>query len=63
MCLFDINSPYLKKGNGDVLFVHTPFIPNDNQIYKVSVEKMPLSKQNQGLGHLVVRKYEARNKT
>lgn len=32
-------------------------IPNDRQIYKVSVEKSVSPKQGGGLGHLVIRKY------
>jgi hypothetical protein len=37
-------------------------IPNDNQIYKVTIEKMLPPKQSHGLGHLVVRKYNQRLK-
>ena len=39
-----------------------PIVPNDRQIYRVTIEKMFPPKQSHGLGHLVVRKYHARNK-
>lgn len=32
-------------------------VPNDSQIYKVSVEKGATPKQSRGLGHLVIRKF------
>jgi len=34
-----------------------PIIPNDSQVFRVSVEKLPAPKQSHGLGHLMVRKY------
>jgi Holliday junction resolvase RusA-like endonuclease len=34
-----------------------PVIPNDSQVYRVTVEKLPAPKQSHGLGHLKVRKY------
>ncbi len=42
-----------KKGKSTL----TPIIPNDRQIFKVTVEKMPPFPQSLGLGHLTVRKY------
>lgn len=33
-----------------------PIIPNDRQIYRVIIEKAPLSWQSQGWGHLIIRK-------
>ena len=34
-----------------------PIIHNDNQIYKVNIEKMDPPKQSHGLGHLIIKKY------
>ncbi len=34
-----------------------PLIPNDNQIYRVIMEKLLPPRQSHGLGHLVIRKY------
>lgn len=39
-----------------------PIVPNDNQVYRVIIEKLPPPVQSHGLGHLIVRKY-APNKT
>ncbi|HXG52181.1 MAG TPA: hypothetical protein VNN77_12350 [candidate division Zixibacteria bacterium] len=39
-----------------------PIIPNDNQVYRVVIEKLAPPAQSHGLGHLIVRKY-APNKT
>lgn len=35
----------------------SPIIPNDNQIFKVTIEKMLPPWQSHGMGHLVIRKY------
>jgi len=35
-----------------------PIIANDSQIYKVTMEKRRPPKQSQGLGHLVIKKYQ-----
>lgn len=35
-------------------------IPNDRQIYRVSIEKVPAPWQSRNLGHLVVRKFRGR---
>jgi len=43
-----------KKGKSKL----KPIIPNDNQVYRVTIEKMAPFKQSLGMGHLVVRKYE-----
>ncbi|MFH1038586.1 MAG: hypothetical protein V1789_07975 [PVC group bacterium] len=34
-----------------------PIIPNDSQVYRVTVEKLPPPKQSHGLGHVRIRKY------
>ncbi|MBX7246561.1 MAG: RusA family crossover junction endodeoxyribonuclease [Candidatus Sumerlaeaceae bacterium] len=34
-----------------------PIVPNDNQIYKVTIEKCISPPQGKGKGHLIVRKY------
>lgn len=34
----------------------SPIIPNDNQIYRVKIEKSPTPYQSLGLGHLTIRK-------
>jgi len=34
---------------------------NDNQIFRVTIEKMAPFKQSMGMGHLVVRKYNQGN--
>ena len=36
-----------------------PTITNDNQIYRVIIEKLAPPKQSHGLGHLTIRKYRA----
>jgi len=36
----------------------SPIIPNDKQIYRVTVEKALLPKQSKGMGHLVITKHE-----
>ncbi|HLE25716.1 MAG TPA: hypothetical protein VI935_08715 [Thermodesulfobacteriota bacterium] len=35
-----------------------PIIPNDNQVYKVSIEKVLPPPQSHGLGHLVIKRYK-----
>jgi hypothetical protein len=35
----------------------SPIIPNDHQVFKVSIEKMFPPGQSHGMGHLVIRKY------
>ena len=37
-----------------------PIIPNDNQIYKVDIEKFVAPQQSLGKGHLVIKKYVRR---
>jgi Holliday junction resolvase RusA-like endonuclease len=34
-----------------------PIIPNDSQVFKVTIEKMLPPPQSHGLGHLIVKKY------
>ena len=34
-------------------------IPNDHQVFRVSIVKMPSPGQSHGMGHLVIRKYKA----
>jgi len=40
-----------------------PIIPNDNQIYKVHIEKFVAPQQSLGKGHLIVKKYHRRKGT
>ena len=35
-----------------------PIIPNDHQVFKVTIEKMLSPGQSHGMGHLVIRKYK-----
>jgi len=35
-----------------------PIIPNDHQIFRVSIEKMRPPGQSHGMGHLIIRKYK-----
>lgn len=42
-----------KKGKSKL----KPILPNDNQIFRVTIEKMTPFKQSLGMGHLTVRKY------
>ena len=42
-----------KKGSGSL----KPIIPNDRQVYRVTLEKMLPPRQSLGLGHLSVNKY------
>ena len=35
-----------------------PIIPNDNQVYKVSIEKVLPPPQSHGLGYLVIKRYK-----
>lgn len=37
-----------------------PILPNDNQIFRVTVEKAAAPKQSRGLGHMKVQRYRAR---
>jgi len=37
-------------------------IPNDSQVYRVTVEKLPMPKQSEGYGHLKVSKYKPSRK-
>ena len=37
-----------------------PIIPNDNQVYRVQIEKCVAPKQSLGKGHLTVKKYVGR---
>ena len=39
-----------------------PVIPNDSQIYKVTIEKKTPPGQSHGLGHLIIRKYKQNKK-
>ena len=39
-----------------------PIIPNDSQVYRVTVEKLPMPKQSEGYGHLKVSKYKPSRK-
>jgi Holliday junction resolvase RusA-like endonuclease len=36
-----------------------PIIPNDNQIYRVTVEKALAPKQNKGLGHVLITRHKS----
>ena len=38
-----------------------PILPNDNQVYKVNIEKRETPKQGLGKGHLVVKRYVRKN--
>jgi len=38
-----------------------PIIPNDNQIYRVTIEKKRPPPQSLGLGHITIRKYNSAN--
>ena len=46
-----------KKGSGSLV----PIIPNDRQVFKVTIEKMPPPKQSLGLGHLTVKKHRRKD--
>lgn len=46
-----------KKGRSKL----NPIIPNDNQIFRVTIEKMAPPKQSLSMGHLVVRNYHQGN--
>ena len=35
-----------------------PIIPNDHQVFKVTIEKMLYPGQSQGMGHVIIRKYK-----
>jgi len=35
-----------------------PIIPNDNQIYRVTIEKALAPKQSKALGHVLIRRYK-----
>jgi Holliday junction resolvase RusA-like endonuclease len=37
---------------------HSPIIPNDRQIYRVTIEKASPPKQSKGIGHLVITRYK-----
>jgi hypothetical protein len=47
-----------RAGGSKKLHSLPAIIPNDRQIYRVSIEKGPAPWQSRGLGHLVVRKLQ-----
>lgn len=50
-----------RMGGSKKVRKHTPIIPNDNQIYRVIIEKSFPPKQSLNIGgHLIIRKYKAR---
>jgi hypothetical protein len=46
-----------RMGGSKKEHLHKRLIPNDRQIYKVTIEKKQPPIQSHGLGHLVIRKY------
>ena len=48
----------LTKGYGKKTRALKPLIPNDNQVYRIIVEKNVAPKQSYGKGHLIIRKYK-----
>ena len=49
-----------RAGGPKSVHVLEAVIPNDHQIYKVTVEKRKPPWQSQGAGHLIVRRYQGR---
>ena len=47
-----------RAGGGKALRTLDPVIPNDRQVFKVTIEKMPPPRQSRGMGHLVIRRYK-----
>jgi hypothetical protein len=47
----------LTRGYGIKKRALKPIIPNDNQVYRIIVEKNISPKQSHGRGHLIIRKY------
>jgi hypothetical protein len=35
-----------------------PIIPNDHQVFKVTIEKMLPPAQSHGMGHMIIKKYK-----
>jgi len=48
----------LTRGYGKKTRTLKPIIPNDNQVYRIIVEKNVAPKQSNGKGHLIIRKYK-----
>jgi len=48
----------LMKGHKTKKRTLKPIIPNDNQVYRIIVEKAVAPKQSHGKGHLIIRKYK-----
>jgi hypothetical protein len=46
-----------RAGGSKKTRILAPIIANDNQIYKVTIEKKHPPKQSRGLGHLIIKKY------
>lgn len=38
-----------------------PIVPNDSQIYRVTIEKCPPPPQSHGMGHLIIKRYSGPN--
>lgn len=47
-----------RTGGSKKIRILSPIIPNDKQIYQVTVEKTSPPKQSKGMGHLVITKYK-----
>jgi Holliday junction resolvase RusA-like endonuclease len=49
-----------RVGGPKAIKPRNPVLPNDNQVYRVQIEKVVATKQSLGKGHLIVRKYVPR---
>jgi len=47
-----------RTGGSKKLRTLSPIIPNDKQIYRVTIEKALSPKQSKGMGHLVITRYK-----
>jgi Holliday junction resolvase RusA-like endonuclease len=46
-----------RTGGSKKIRLLNPIIPNDRQIYRVTIEKKTPPKQSKGLGHITISKY------
>jgi len=47
-----------RAGGSKKLRLLSPIIPNDKQIYRVTIEKASSPKQSKGMGHLVITRHK-----
>jgi hypothetical protein len=54
-----LNALQGRAGGSKLKRLPKAIIPNDSQVYRVTVEKLPMPKQSKGDGHVKVSKYKS----